>query len=209
MKKINILIALGSVLLVSIACNKREIIPAPVKKVALESHFSGKINGTDVEFTEDVLGYAGSSTNDLQVNALALDSAVYYSTISSPSQSLSITVGHGSIQYDANSSSIPTLSLFNNFYTTNLTPVFSNNAKNGFIVQFRDGQGRTWKSNEAHILPTESVLYSNVSQESDANGDYSRFKVAFNTYVYYFDNILLQMDSLAITNATYTGWYKR
>lgn len=209
MKKSNIIIAFSSVLLVSIACNKREIIPAPEKKVELDTHFSGKINGTDVEFTTDVLGYTGSSTNDLQINALALDSAVYYSTMSSTQQSAAITVGHGSVQFDANASPVPTLSLFNNFYNTYLQPLFSSNGKNGFTVQFRDGQGRLWKSNQAHTLPSESVLYSNVRQESDANGDYSRFKVAFNTYVYYYDAITMNTDSLAITNAVYTGWYKR
>jgi hypothetical protein len=193
----------------TIACNKREIIPAPVQKVELESHFFGKINGTDLEFTEDVLGYTSSSTYDLQINALSLDSAVYYSTMSSPDQNRSITVGHGSIQFDANTASVPSLSQFNNFYNTNLTPFFSNSGKNGFTIQYKDTQGRTWRSNQSGILPSESVAYSNVRQESDANGDYSKFTVAFNTYVYYYDFILAELDSLAVTQAVYTGWYKR
>ncbi len=191
------------------ACNKREIIPAPIQKADLPIHFMGKIGNSDIELTENVNGYAGSSDVDLNISAGGIDSAVYYSTFSSSTNSLSVTVGHGSIEFDNGASTTPTLSVFNNFYNNSLTPLFSINGVNGFTVTYRDAQGKIWQSNDAHAYPTESVEYINVSQESDNTGDYSKFTVKFSTYVYRFNIVTGVVDSLLITDAVYKGWYKR
>lgn len=202
----------ASFLLVAVvffSCNKHEVIPAPVPKADLETHFFGTIGGSDVELTENVNGYSGNSAADFIISAGGIDSAVYYSQFSSNVSSLSIKVGHGSVEFDNGSSSSPTLSAFNNFYNNNLTPLFSTNGKNGFTVTYVDGNGRTWQSNEDHLLPTESVEYTNVSQESDNTGDYTKFTVTFNCYVYSFNVVTGIVDQLPITDAVYKGWYKR
>lgn len=197
------------------SCNKREIIPAPTREVELKNHFIGVIDGGTVEFTENVNGFSGSSGVDLIINAAGMDSAVYHSNFSSTQTPQKISVGHGSLVFDWGSSERPLLSAFENYFlaSPNQTPTFSNGGLAGFTVTYTDASGREWKSNEDHEYPNESVEYTLMAIESDASGDYAKFKVSFSTYVYstYFDNALqiYITDSLLITNGTYTGWYKR
>src|SRR5690606_28296789 len=122
MKYATFTIALAALGLTIFSCNKREIIPAPEPEVDLECHFYGKFNNTDLELTQHVNGYDGSSAADFIISASGIDSAVYYSSMSSSESPQSITVGHGSIEFDASSSSKPTLALFNNFFLTHLEP---------------------------------------------------------------------------------------
>jgi hypothetical protein len=208
------LTALFAVVLVGIAgCNKREIIPAPTVEIELESSFIGKIGGSTIEFTQNVGGYSGSSAPDLIIDAGAIDKAVYNATMSSNNDSRSITVGHGSLFFDSNASSVPGKAEFNAFFSnsTNLQPDFSLNGTAGFRVKFRDASGRVWASNENGSYPLENVVYTNVRQESDNTGDYSSFRVDFATYVYrnWSDGTNTYVDSLLITDAVYKGWYKR
>lgn len=209
MKYFKITASIAAISMVLLACNKHEIIPAPIAKADLETHFIGTIGNSEIELTENVNGYTGSSSADFNISAGGADSAVYYSTFSSNTSSLSITVGHGSIEYDSGTSSTPTLSVFNNFFNNNLTPIFSVNGVNGFTVTYVDSQNKTWQSNQDHLLPGESVAYTNVSQESDNTGDYSKFTVTFNTYVYRFNLVTGLTDQLLITDAVFKGWYKR
>lgn len=216
MKYITITVAIAALVLTTFSCNKREIIPAPEKVVELENHFFGRIANTDVELTQNVGGYIGSSSADFIIEAAGIDKAVYYSTMSSDVSARSITVGHGSIEYDSGSSPNPTLSLFNGFYAVFLEPDFSANGVDGFVVKYRDGNNREWVSNGLHSHPLEDVIYSNILQESDAEGDYSKFTVSFETYVYHtfefqdeFGVITYELDSMLITDAVYKGWYKR
>lgn len=192
------------------SCNKREIIPPPVPKVDLKNHFYGKINGTDIELTQNVNGYAGTSGVDLIINASTLDSAVYHSVFSSTQTSQSVSVGHGSIVFDWNASDRPTLANFESFYLSGLnqTPPFATGGLTGFTFTYIDGAGRTWRSNTIG-----TAAYSSMSIESDASGDYAKFKVGFDTEVFrtYYDPVL-EIDvteSMVITDAIYTGWYKR
>ena len=94
------------------SCNKREIIPAPEPKVELKNHFYGKINGSDLELTQNVNGFSGTSGLDLIINASTLDSAVYHSIFASTQTSQKVNIGHGSIVFDWNASERPTLNAF-------------------------------------------------------------------------------------------------
>lgn len=193
------------------SCNKREIIPPPEPKVELKNHFYGKINGADLELTQNVNGFTGTSGVDLIINATTLDSAVYHSIFSSTQTSLAVSVGHGCIVFDWNSSERPTLASFDGFFsnTLNHTPLFTTNGLMGFTFTYTDGAGLQWKSGTLG-----SVNYSSMSIESDASGDYAKFRVHFtDTEISrtYFDPILddYVTDYMMVTDATYTGWYKR
>lgn len=193
------------------SCNKREIIPAPERKVDLKNHFYGKINGVDVvELTQNVNGFRGTSGVDLIINASTLDSAIYHSIFASTESLQGISVGHGSIVFDWNASDRPTLANFESFYLSgpNQNPVFAPGGLTGFTFTYTDGSGRNWRSNANGL-----VAYSSMAIESDDSGDYAKFKVAFETEVFhtYYDPVL-QVDvteSMLITDAVYTGWYKR
>ncbi|MEY3238052.1 MAG: hypothetical protein RI883_2153, partial [Bacteroidota bacterium] len=39
------------------SCIEHEVIPAPVPMVDLSCHFNGVVNGSNLELTENVLGY--------------------------------------------------------------------------------------------------------------------------------------------------------
>lgn len=146
--------------IITFSCNKREIIPAPEPKVDLKNYFYGRINGAEVELTQNVNGYSGTSGVDLIINATSTDSAVYHSTFSSDQSPLSISVGHGSLIFDWTSGNErPSLSIFESFYlaSINQTPLFSTNGLSGFTVTLKDGSGKEWKSNQNHSYAGEDV----------------------------------------------------
>lgn len=192
------------------SCNKREIIPPPERKVELKNHFYGKINGTDVELTQNVNGFSGTSGVDLIINASTMDSAVYHSVFSSTQTSQSVSIGHGCIVFDWNASERPTLANFESFYLSgvNQSPLFATNGFGGFTFTYKDGAGRTWKSGTVG-----TANYTSMSIESDGSGDYAKFRVIFDTEVSrtYYDPVLEidVTDYMTITDAVYTGWYKR
>lgn len=192
------------------SCNKREIIPPPERKVELKNHFYGKINGSDVELTQNVNGFSGTSGVDLIINASTMDSAVYRSDFSSTQTAQSVNIGHGCIVFDWNASERPTLANFESFYLSgvNQSPLFAPNGLTGFTFTYKDGSGKIWKSGTIG-----TANYTSMSIESDASGDYAKFRVVFDTEVSrtYYDPVLEidVTDHMPVTDAVYTGWYKR
>lgn len=207
MKKIAFLFLFGSVFLAG--CPEHEIIPAPTPEAELNAHFIGTINGTDLELTQNVDGYYLESTKIKLLNPSPTPStAVYNANFKSDQSLVSINISLGSIIWDASISSDPTLSLFNSFFTSpgNLTPAYSAAAASGFEVTYRDGFGNVWTSDPASAAP-QDVVFSNVTQESDASGDYSKFRCTFNCTVY--RTVGPDTFSLLIEDAVYDGWYQR
>lgn len=197
------------------SCNKREIIPAPEPKVELKNHFFGKVQGSPVELTQNVNGFKGSSGVDLVINASALDSAVYHSVFSSTSSMQSISIGHGSLIFDWEATQKPSMSIFESFFLplVNQQLPYASNGLTGFSVKYTDGSGRVWKSNNNGSYINENASYSTMSMGSDSSGDYAKFRLGFDTYVYrtYLDPVTSTnvTDSILITDAVYTGWYRR
>lgn len=195
------------------SCNKREIIPAPTPKVELKNHFIGTINSTEIELTQNVNGYEGSSDVRTIISPDALDSAIYQSVFKSNDQMQSIKVLHGSILFDASANARPSLAYFNSFYRTNDQPTFSNLGYNGISIEYHDASGKMWRTNQLNTSPVENANYIFLEQKTDASGDYMKFKLNFNTNLYReeldpISNTMVER-MITITNATYTGWYKR
>lgn len=191
------------------SCIEHEVIPAPVPMVDLSCHFQGTVNGTDIELTENVVGYyCNTSKAKILLPPPSLSSAVYYSEILSAQTPLSIKVGLGSVMWDMSTASDPTLALFNTFHNTTTTPTYSNSGATGFEVTYKDAMGTSWKSKETSTN-FQDVTISDISQESDVDGDYSKFTCNFECYVYHTDPITLVEDSLKIQAAEFKGWFKR
>lgn len=212
MKKLGLLLFTTLGVLFS-SCIKHEVIPPPVPMVDLYSHFVGKIDGAQIELTENVLGYTNiSQKSKIILPPPSFSQAVYYSKMSSSQVATSIEIGLGSVIWDATVEADPGLAAFNNFFLTNTNPNYSNNGANGFEVIYRDGFGNVWKSEETSTRPKDVEFY-NIVQDSDSTGDYSLFSCDFNCTLYrtYYDATLMQdvTDSATIQNATYTGWFKR
>lgn len=205
MKKIAFLFLFGSVFLAG--CPKHEIIPAPTPEADLQAHFTGKINGTDVELTQNVEGYFLETTKaKIILPSPQPSSAVYYADFKSEQTLVSLKLSMGSIIWDASLSNDPTLTLFNTFFSSTLTPAYSIGGTSGFEVTYRDGLGNVWTSDPASADP-QSVVFSNIIQESDSSGDYSKFRCTFNCTVY--RTVGMVTYSLLIENAVFDGWYQR
>ena len=191
------------------SCIEPEIIPAPTPKAELNCHFSGTINGTAIDLTENVNGYGMTTTKaKILLPSPALSSAVYYSEMSSLESAVYVKLGLGSITWDAAGSTDPSISVFNAFFSSNISPVFSNNAQNGLEVTFRDVSGNIWVSKTPNVN-AQNALFSSITQESDASGDYSKFTCNFNCYVYRVNPQTSTLDSLRIQNGKLTGWFQR
>jgi hypothetical protein len=221
MKKGILLIGLTGLVLA--ACIKHEVIPAPTPQVDLYAHFFGVINNTDTEWTENVLGYANSSTKvKIVLPPGSTSTAVYYSTISSTQYTPRISIGLGSINFDSGVAADPTLIQFNAFFPPNNLPNYSNGGSNGFEVVYTanhtglSGGTREWRSSSASSYADSSVAFTGIKQESDETGDYSKFICTFDCMVYSLhpDSLLLlvpvlHVDSLIIKDAVYEGWFRR
>jgi len=191
-----------------LACNNREVVPAPKQNVRLDNRFYGKIDNVDVELTRNVNGYIGGVHRHTIFHSNEIDSVTYYSSFKSPSSPEAIMVGHGSIitELETDQSS-PDKQTFENFYTNyaNQTPKFSTNAVEGVYVEYTDKTGTVWKSNQKHSYPLENAQYQKMSIQSDpSGGDYALFTITFGTYLYSSTG-----DSVLLSNAHYTGWYSR
>lgn len=203
------IVAIVTVVLGLGSCIEHEIIPAPVPMVELNCHFIGSINSTNVELTENVLGYYCNTSQDKFILAPpAFSSVVYYSEMLSAQTPVSIKIGIGSAMWDASTTSDPTLTLFNSFHFNNPTPNYSNNGTSGFEVTYKDGVGNTWVSDE-NSVNFQDVSFSSIVQESDSTGDYSKFICDFECYVYRTDPITSNLDSVHIQAAEFQGWFKR
>ena len=191
------------------SCIEHEVIPAPVPMVDLSCNFLGTINGTTLELTENVAGYIGTSTKNLNIlPPPATSSAAYNFEMSSSSSMNSIKVVLGSVLWNSSVSGSPDLATFNSFHASNTSPAFSTSGTSGFEVSYRDGNGIIWTSKQNSPNP-QNAIFSGIIQESDTLGDYSKFTCNFNCYVYHQNAVTLLWDSLYIQNGILKGWFER
>ena len=209
---------LASLLLIfASACIEHEIIPAPSNKVDLNASFAATINGTQVEFTQNVNKYLGFALDTQVINtAPVLSRQIFISGMSSVSNLQSLTLTFGGLEWDATGNSAPTLPMFNDFHMTNSdTPIpfkdmasLVGNSANGVQVTYTDNTGKIWISRENQPMG-QIANFTILKQASDATGDYSLFEVTFSCEVWYVDSQTGVEESLSIANAKFRGWFKR
>jgi len=206
---------LGVIGLVISSCIKHEVVPAPVPQADLYCHFAGNIGGDSTEFTQNVSYYDGFAGLNYEEN-FGIASAKYYFNMQSTTQVEAIGVMLGSITWSvASGNGAPALGTFNEFFLDNDLPPYTMDANNGFQVLYTDVSGNLWNSVDT-VPSNQSVEFTNIVQESDEAGDYSKFKCSFDTKVYrrWWDNTILPSgdwvyDSISITNAELIGWFER
>lgn len=222
MKKSAIILGLVGVALSS--CIKHEVIPAPEKVVEFDCSFEGYIGGAFVEYTENVNNYYSTPTFTSQTQANGTTTSQYHYALTSQSDLRSVRISMGSILWSTSTGTDrPALSLFNDFFKTNDTPPYSDDALNGFMVTYTDVYGDEWKSYKDSLPQDVEFLLPSIIQESDAYGDYSKFTCMFSCPVYhvyvvpdlplaippaqqtYHDSVV----SFMIENAVYKGYFKR
>ena len=194
------------------SCIDHEVIPAPIPQVDLTCSFEGEIGGALIEFTENVDGYTCFPSIAKQTS-LGVTDAQYLYAMTSQDFIRYIQIGLGSLTWnDPTGTDIPGLSPFNEFFSANDLPSYSDGGLNGFEATFHDTNGDDWSSRE-NSPNAQNVTFTGIDQESDASGDYSKFICTFNCYVYH-DYPAdppnpAYTDSMLIQNAIYRGYFKR
>ena len=198
------------IVLFTTSCIEHEVIPPPVNTVDLNCYFVGFVNGTQVEFTQNVQGYGADVVNYQDINpSPALSRQTYGSKIKSFYYDQAIQLKFGTLDWDAAANSEPTVAMFNDYHSTNSgIPInFSDNGLAGIEVEYTDNNGVKWLSRESD--PGQEGVFTILAQSSDNTGDYSLFECDFSCKVWRINPQTNQDESLDITNAKFTSWFKR
>ncbi len=216
------------------SCIEHEVIPPPEPLVDLKCSFEGTIGGAFIEYTENVDGYVGYPSIAKQTQS-GITNAQYLFAMTSQEQIPYVQIALGSLSWnDPTGTETPALSLFNSFFQTNDAPDYSSAALNGFEASYRDQYGDIWRSYTPGSepipesgTPTSTIEVSfvpgSIVQESDKNGDYSKFICLFTCPVYHVYSVVdlsvnpqtnppTMRDSVSVLNiedAIYTGYFKR
>lgn len=211
-----VLILISSILFLE-SCIKHEVIPAPIARVDLNSNFEAVINGTDIEWTQNVNGFKGYSSVDTEdFSSPQLSKKIYASEMASIYYDQTLRLTFGSLTWDAAATFEPSLSMFNDFHKDNsdtfipfkdydspsslLSPI-------GVEVEYTDNEGEVWISRESD--PNQFAEFQIIKQASDNTGDYSLFSCQFSCKVWRINPQTLLDESITISNATYKAWFKR
>ncbi|MEE3145095.1 MAG: hypothetical protein VX280_02880 [Bacteroidota bacterium] len=198
------------IVLFTTSCIEHEVIPPPVNTVDLNCYFVGFVNGTQVEFTQNVQGYGANVVNYEDINpSPTLSHQTYGSKIKSFYYDQAIQLKFGTLDWDASANSEPTVAMFNDYHSTNSgIPInFSDNGLAGIEVEYTDNNGVKWLSRESD--PGQEGVFTILGQASDNTGDYSLFECDFSCKVWRINPQTNQDESLDITNAKFTSWFKR
>lgn len=221
MKKKIILGAFALMLGVS-SCIKHEIIPAPEKEVELYSHVEGTVfDSPGTEWTQNVQGFYLDCGGTKLIQSSGPDKVIYFATMRSTDYTQYLKINIGSLIWDADVTPSPSLAQFNNFFTTpaNMTPTYATSGDGGFEVVYRDQEGLLWISKDTD---PGTVEFTDIIQDSDRKGDYSKFTCNFTCNVYHTWYIgepdpddpatILTADkekSRVMDNVEFIGWFKR
>lgn len=211
--KLKAILSLSIAALMIFSCIDHEVIPAPTPTVELISKFTGTINGTLTEFNEGVDGYTCSVPNETNLlSPPAQSSEIFCSEISSTTANPSIKIRLGKINWTGAAQTDLPLSSFNSFFTqtSNILPQYKDDCTNGINIVYRDQNGTIYTSDE-NSVNFQDATFSNITQESDASGDYSKFVCTFNCYVYYSSgpSPAPGLDSVRIQNGQFKGWFRK
>ena len=192
------------------SCIEHEVIPAPETTVDLNAAFISFVNGTQVEFTQNVNGYGAVAMNAEDINPSPTPSHMTYgSKIKSIYNDQAIRVKFGTLDWDVSQNSYPTVSMFNDWLNTwSNTPVsFSDQGLSGIEIEYTDNLGVSWVSRESDLGQTGTFVIK--KQESDNTGDYSLFECTFSCLVWRINPQTNLDESLNIANGKITSWFKK
>jgi len=215
MKIISVYFSLLFVLLSVSSCIEHEVIPPPKNTIDLNATFVGYINGTQVEFTQNVLGYKGYAGKSSFIYASpVLSKMLYNSEMKSPYDQRAVRLTFGSLDWDASANTSPTLTMFNDFHTTNSGvsipfkdwATLVNQNVDGVQFEYTDQNGNVWVSKETDL--GQSANFTILKQASDNTGDYSLFEANFSCKVWRYNVQTELEESINISNAKLRAWFK-
>jgi hypothetical protein len=217
MKIISVYFSLLFILLSASSCIEHEVIPPPTNTLDLNATFVGYVNGTQIEFTQNVLNYKGYSDKKTAIYASpALSKMLFISEMKSVTDQRAVRLTFGSLDWDASANSTPTLTMFNDFHTSTsgidlpfrdeATLLDVANTIDGIQIEYTDQAGLVWISKQSD--PGQIAKFTVLDQATDKTGDYSLFEVTFSCKVWRY-NVQTELDeSLNISNGKLTAWFK-
>jgi len=217
MKILSVYFSLLLVFLSVSSCIEHEVIPPPTNTLDLDATFVGYVNGTQVEFTQNVLNYKGYSDKKTAIYASPLFSKMLFiSEMKSSTNQRSIRLTFGALDWNASANSTPTLPMFNDFHssTSGIDLPFKDeatlldvaNTSDGIQIEYTDQTGLVWISRESD--PGQIANFTVLKQATDKTGDYSLFEVTFSCKVWRY-NVQTQLDeSLNVSNGKLRAWFK-
>lgn len=200
------------------SCIEHEVIPPPVNTIDLNATFVGYINGTQVEFTQNVEGYKGDANKEFFIYASpVLSRMLYISEMRSSYSSRAIKLTMGTLLWDASANTQPTLTMFNDFHSSNSGPAIPfvdratmiNSATaipKGVQFEYTDQNGILWVSRETDL--GQIATFTLIKQASDNTGDYSLFEANFSCKVWRINPQTNLDESLNVSNAKLRAWFK-
>lgn len=217
MKIVSVYFSLLFVLLSVSSCIEHEVIPPPTNTLDLNATFVGYVNGTQVEFTQNVLNYKGYSDKKTAIYASPeLSKMLFISEMKSLTDQRAVRLTFGSLDWDASANSTPTLTMFNDFHTSTsgidlpfrdeATLLDVANTIDGIQIEYTDQNGLVWISKQSDL--GQIAKFTVLDQATDKTGDYSLFEVTFSCKVWRY-NVQTELDeSLNISNGKLTAWFK-
>lgn len=217
MKIVSIYFSILLVLSSLSSCIEHEVVPPPTNTIDLNATFVGYVNGTQLEFTQNVLNYKGYSEKYSAIYASpALSKMLFISEMKSLTDQRSVRLSFGSLDWDASANTTPTLNMFNDFHTSKsgidlpfrdfATLVDVSNTIDGIQIEYIDQEGLVWITKQSD--PGQTAKFTVLDQASDNTGSYSLFEVTFSCKVWRY-NIQTELDeSLNISNGKLMAWFK-
>jgi hypothetical protein len=187
------------------SCVEHEVIPPPSPSVDLTCSFIADIDGTTIEYVENVDGMfcEGTIAKEILPNPQP-SSAVYYSEMKSNSQNDFFQIALGKVEFQASVTPEPSLSQFEAFMLANTQPAYATEADGGIEIVYRDNANNIWISDISNPDP-QNFEFTSFVQESDDNADYMKFEATFNCKLYNDD----LTDFITVENGVYKAFFKR
>lgn len=217
MKSLYTCFLLFTVFLSFTSCIKHEVVPPPTNTLDLNASFVGYVNGTQLEFTQNVLNYKAYTDKYMEIySSPLLSKMLFISEMKSVTDQRAIRLTFGSLDWDASANSTPTLAMFNDFHSNNsginlpfrdwASLIDVTNTVDGVQIEYTDQNGIIWISRESD--PGQIAKFTILNQATDKTGDYSLFEVTFSCKVWRY-NVQTQLDeSLNISNGKLIAWFK-
>ncbi|MGB0933209.1 MAG: hypothetical protein ACPGU5_02940 [Lishizhenia sp.] len=187
------------------SCIEHEVVPPPSTTVDLSSTFIADIDGTTIEYVENVNGmYAQGTLSKEILPDPDPSSAIYFSEMKSNSQSDLFKIALGKVDFQASVTQEPSLAQFEAFMLSNTQPAFASGAEGGIEITYTDHANNVWSSDASSLEP-QNFEFTSFVQESDENADYMKFEAAFNCKLFNSDTT----DFISIENGIYKAFFKR
>jgi hypothetical protein len=186
------------------SCIEHVVIPPPVPVVELDGSFLADTFGTQISYVNGVNGFYLSASNFRQILTPPMQSnAKYFSTIQSTNLVDMFKVSIGKVNWISTDGTFPPVPQWRIYFESLTNVPFSENAENGVELEWRDSNNEVWKTSETSPNP-QSFNFIEVSQESDEDGDYLKYKAVFTATFYSPDGL----ESRTLNNGYIVGYFQ-